>query len=126
MSAAVGRVVYAHYDLSRKHVLNAEIPLVDLRVTSRAGVQVAGVAEASLRQVAILRSLWWRQTRHPRCRGWKWAITAGCLDGGRSKTRKLVREIVFGEKHGGGLRKCRSGILEIGGDVHSVEHSRAA
>ena len=46
---AVGGVVYAHHDLSRKHVLNAQIPLIDLGVASGARVQVAGVAEAPLR-----------------------------------------------------------------------------
>ena len=118
MSAAVGGVIDTDHDLSWKQVLNSKIPLVDLCVENRAGVQVARVPEAPLRQVAVGGSL-----RRCEASG-KWAGTGG-LDGRRPKTRGLIREIVFGEKYRGGLRKCRAGILEVGGDVHPVEDSHA-
>jgi len=55
--ASVCRVVHAHYDLSRKHVLDSQVPLVDLGVARDPGIQVTGIAEPPLRQLAIRGSL---------------------------------------------------------------------
>src|SRR3954447_13722300 len=101
-------------------MLNSQIPLIDLRVASRARVQITRVPKAPLRQFAVLGSLRRRQASR------KWAFTTSSLDGRRPKTGGLVIKIILGEEHGCRLRKRRAGILEIRGDVHPVEHSRAA
>src|SRR5436853_6452625 len=113
MRAAVGGVVHTDHDLSRKHVLNSKIPLVDLCIASGSSVQVARVPEAPLRQFPIGSPL--RRGEASR----KWA-GAGGLGGRRSETRVLGREIVLCEEDTGGFRKRGAGILEARGDVHPV------
>ena len=76
MRAAVRRVIDANNNLSRKQVLNAEVPLIDFRIANRAGIQVAGVPEAPLRQFAVRGSLRRRQPAR------KWAGTVGWMGEG--------------------------------------------
>src|SRR5881396_3153692 len=119
-SACCGsRVVDAHHNLPREHVLNSEVPLIDLGIPRRPSVQVAGVAETPLCQLAVFGSL-------RRCEtAGKWAGATGRLCRGRPKASKLVCEIVFGEEHTRRFRECRTGVLEISGYVHAIEDSCA-
>src|SRR3954468_14021825 len=117
--AAVRGVINPNNNLPRQQMLNPEIPLVDFRITSSPRVQVTRVAEAPLRQLAVLSSLRRSQS------AWKWAGTRG-LDWRRSETRGLMAETVLGKEHVRRLCEGRAGVLKICGYVHSVEHSCAA
>src|SRR2546423_10470232 len=113
MRAAVGGVVHTDHDLSRKHVLNSKIPLVDLCIASGSSVQVARVPEAPLRQFPIGSPL--RRGEASR----KWA-GAGGLGGRRSETRVLGREIVLCEEDTGGFIKPVAGRLGASWRVSSA------
>src|SRR6266536_1435261 len=118
MRAAVRRVVHADHDLSREHVLNPEVPLIDLGIARRPSVQIAGITKSPLCHLAVGGPLRSRQTTR------KWAGASG-LYRGRPETRDLLCEIVFVEMHNRRFREGRTGILEISGHVHAVKDSGA-
>src|SRR6185437_6760309 len=100
-------------------MLNSEVPLVNFRVSHSPSVEIAGVAEAPLCQLAVLGSL-----RTGQATG-EWAGTCRLGRGG-SKTRELMVKIVFGEKYARRFGESRAGVLKIGGNIHAIKDPGAS
>ena len=111
MRASVGGIIYANYDLSRKKVLHAEIPLVDFRVARFACVQAVVIRQSPHRERTISTSLRFGQagTRRKRI----------------VERSELRLEIVFGEANGAAVSKCRSWKLKIRCDVQAIVNAGA-
>ena len=103
-------------------MLNPNVPLVDFRIARRAGVQVAAVAETPLRHRPVLCPL---RSRKP---VGEWAIAVRIVGrvGINSQTRELGLVIILREVDIRRLLECGTGVLEVGRNVHSIEHSGSA
>src|SRR5215475_14258361 len=113
MSAAVGRIVGGDDHSERKQVLEAEIPLVDLRVTRLRCPHIVLIHIAPVSKRPVFSTLCRRQL--PFRKIWKQVFE------GRDLMYLIVREV-----NGRIAPECRPRVLEVGGRGEAIEDAGAS